>query len=74
MQALDPAGVYDDEAVIDALTGRYGTRLMRYRYDRLNAANTLIAPLEAVEESHAPQGGVPRRTTGVRTVSAVAKV
>lgn len=48
MQALDPSGTYTDAEVIDALTGRYGTRLMRYRYDRLNAANTYVEPLEGV--------------------------
>lgn len=48
MQALDPAGIYPDAEVIDALTGRYGTRVITYRYDRLNELNTYVEPLDWV--------------------------
>lgn len=48
MQALDPAGVYPDAAVIDALTGRYGTRTMTYRYDRLDSGNNYLGALDWV--------------------------
>lgn len=48
MQALDPAGIYPDAAVIDALTGRYGARTMTYRYDHLSAANDYLGPVDWV--------------------------
>lgn len=48
MQALDPSGTYTDAEVVDALTGRYGTRTMSYRYDRLNSANTYVEPCDWV--------------------------
>lgn len=48
MQALDPAGLYTDDEVIDALTGRYGTRTMSYRYDRLSSTNTYLEPCDWV--------------------------
>lgn len=49
MQAFDRAGVYSDAAVIDALTGRYGTRILSFRYDRLNSLNKYIGPIETVK-------------------------
>lgn len=45
MQALDPAEVYSDKAVIDALTGRYGTRVITYRLDRLDSSNNYLEPI-----------------------------
>lgn len=48
MQALDPSETYTDAEVLDALRGRYGTRTMTYRYDRLDEFNTYIEPLEYV--------------------------
>ena len=48
MQALDPSGTYPDEAVVDALVGRYGTRTMSYRYDRLNELNDYVEPIDYV--------------------------
>lgn len=48
MQALDPAGVYTDAAVIDALTGELGTRTLTFRYSRLDNNNTFIETLDYV--------------------------
>ena len=51
MQALDPEGNYSDQEVVDALTGRYGTRRMGYRYDRLDEHNTFIEPIDWVRSA-----------------------
>lgn len=48
MQPLDPESNYTDAAVLDALRGRYGTRTMSYRYDRLNQSNVFIEPIDCV--------------------------
>lgn len=48
MQALDPGGIYTDAEVVDALSGRYGTRTMSFRYDRLSSAGTYIEPCDWV--------------------------
>lgn len=49
MQPLDPAGVYSDDEVISALTGRYGPRTMAFRYDRLSSTNAFIEPIKVVQ-------------------------
>lgn len=48
MQPFDPLGVYTPAQVIDALSGKYGTRVMTYRFDRLSELNTFIEPLDYV--------------------------
>lgn len=48
MQALDPLGFYSNQAVIDALSMKSGSRTMQYRYDHLNAQNVYIEPLTSV--------------------------
>ena len=48
MQAFDPAGVYAAQDVIDALTGRYGTRQLSFRYDRLDSSNRLLGSVDFV--------------------------
>lgn len=45
MQALDPSGVYPAATVIAALTGKLGTRVWDFRYDRLDASNKLLEPV-----------------------------
>lgn len=45
MQPLDPANNYGNQAVIDALTGKYGPRVIDFRFDRLDANNNLIEPI-----------------------------
>lgn len=48
MQALDPTGRYSDDEVIDALSGHRGTRVMAYRFDRLNELNTYVEPVDVM--------------------------
>jgi len=48
MQALDPLGNYTDAEVSNALAGRKGARTVTYRYDRLDALNNYIEPLDNV--------------------------
>lgn len=48
MQSLDPSGIYTDAEVIAALTARQGTRMMTYRYDRLDELNNYVEPLDWV--------------------------
>lgn len=48
MQPLDPSGRYPDQEVIDTLTGRYGTRTITHRYDRLSSTNQFIEPIDYV--------------------------
>jgi hypothetical protein len=48
MRPYDPAGVYSPAAVIAALTAQQGARTMRYRYDRLDAANNYLGPLDGM--------------------------
>jgi hypothetical protein len=43
VQALDPAGVYSNAAVIAALTA--GVRTLSFRYDRLDSNNNYIEPV-----------------------------
>lgn len=45
MQALDPTGTYSDGDVIDALTGRYGPRVLSFRFDRLDSSNNYLEPI-----------------------------
>lgn len=52
MQALDPAGTYADAEVLKALTARAGTRTLDFRYDRLDADNTFIEPMQYVAAGH----------------------
>jgi len=49
VQPLDPSGVYSDDEVVHALTGRLGTRTMSFRYDRLDQNNNYLEPLDWVE-------------------------
>ncbi len=51
MQALDPLGVYPEAEVIDALTSRYGTRTLDFRFDRLSSTNTYLEPCDFVEHA-----------------------
>lgn len=48
MQALDPKGVYSDQAVKDALAFKRGSRNLSFRYDLLDSANNLLGPLSSV--------------------------
>lgn len=45
MQSLDPAGNYPNQDVIDALTGKYGPRVVSFRFDRLDSSNNYIEPI-----------------------------
>jgi hypothetical protein len=45
VQALDPAGVYANADVIAALTGKYGPRVVSFRFDRLDSSNNYIEPI-----------------------------
>ena len=50
MQALDPTGKYSPAAVLDALTGRRGSRTLTYRYDRLDELNKYVEPIDYLIE------------------------
>ena len=45
MQPLDPLGNYAPAEVIDALSGRTGSRVMSYRFDRLSSAGDYLGAL-----------------------------
>jgi len=48
VQSFDPANVYTRAQVIDALVGKYGTRVVSYRFDRLNELNAYVEPVDFV--------------------------
>jgi hypothetical protein len=52
VQALDPKGIYSDQAVKDALAFKRGSRNLSFRYDLLDSANNLVAPLTSVIGGH----------------------
>lgn len=58
MQPLDPAHVYSDDDVLDTLRGRYGTRLVDYRFDRLNESNVLVEPVTGVFSASVEQNAL----------------
>jgi hypothetical protein len=45
VQAFDPKGIYSDQAVIEALQGKYGGRTIDFRYERLSSANVKLSDL-----------------------------
>lgn len=45
MQPFDPAGIYSDDAVIAALRGTTGARVLDFRYDRLGADFSYRGPV-----------------------------
>ena len=51
MQPLDPSGVYSPPTVINTLAGKYGTRVMTYRFDRLDEFNNYLGPIDGLVTS-----------------------